>query len=237
MKMLSLVLVGLLAFPSFLWADVQAKDEVRTIEFSEIGPLVEIRNLTVEEATDGVEDAEDSKHDGLRAIDSMIDGLRALEVTLTTPDSAASPVGAYDSLQSQVIVALLQAQMQNLVQQRSSLTSVDVDKLEFQRDMAIDTITSGLETVYVTYNSLGRQLELLNAQKKLANAQLAALKTQVDLGMVTEVVLNKTENEIRTLEKSIQDLQRTRQTLKEQFNLALSYEFDDPFELGDVPVC
>ncbi len=237
-----LVMAGLLIFPSCLWADAQPKEDTLKVEFSEIGPLVEIHNLAVDEAKDGVEDAEEARKDGIKAIDAAIDGLNKLGLALlntpSNPEDPASPPippAAYDNVQNQILYALLDGQKQSLLQQRSSLIAIDVDKLEIQRDMAIDTITSSLETVYITYNSLGRQLELLNAQKELADAQVAALELQEDLGMVTAVVVNKTKNEIKTLENSIKQLERTRQTLKEQFNLALSYEFDEPLEIGEVP--
>ncbi|ADY57263.1 hypothetical protein Sgly_2994 [Syntrophobotulus glycolicus DSM 8271] len=228
-----LALAGLLVFPSCLWADAKNEEDILKVEFSEIGPLVEIHNLTANEAADSIEDSEEAKQDGLNAIDNAILQLDLLSSTLILTDFTLYPNAT--PTHDDILYALLTGQKQSLNQQRRSLSVIDVDKLEIQRDMAIDIVTSSLETVYISYNSLGRQLELLNVQKDLADAQLSALVKQQDLGMVAEVVVNKTKNEIRALENSIKQLERSRQTLKEQFNLTLSYEFDRPLEIGEVP--
>ena len=235
-----LLLVGLLAFPNCLWADARSEEDIMKVEFSEIGPLVQIYNLTAKEAIDGVEDAEEAQDDALRAINAAIDSLNFLiqgalkSGSLQPPtDFVANPMAPVT--QDDLFYTLLNAQLQSLNQQKRSLLNTDLDKLETQADMVVDTITSSLETIYISYNSLGRQLDLLKAQKQLAETQMSALEVQTELGMTTAIMLKKTENEIWSLDNSIQQLERTRQTLKEQFNLALSREFDDPLEIGEVP--
>lgn len=235
-----LLLVGLLAFPNCLWADTKTKKDIMKVEFSEIGPLVQIFNLTAKEAIDGVEDAEEAQDDALRAINAAIDSLNFLILRAQESGSLAPPTDFVANpmapvTQDDLFYTLLNAQLQSLNQQKRSLLNTDLDKLETQSDMVVDTITSSLETIYISYNSLGRQLDLLKAQKKLANTQLSVLEVQTELGMTTAILLKKTENEIWSLDNSIQQLERTQQTLKEQFNLALSREFDDPLEIGEVP--
>mgnify|MGYP000887916010 CR=1 FL=1 len=231
-----LLLVGSLVFPSCLWADAQSEKDTLNVEFSEIGPLVQTFNLTAKEAKDGVEDAEKAIDNGIDAINAAIDSLNLLiQSALQSGNLVPTPNPLAPPTHDDLIYILLKAQLQSLYQQRDSLLGTDIDKLETQADMVVDTITSSLETIYISYNSLGRQLDLLKAQKKLAETQLSALEVQTELGMTTAIMLKKTENEIWSLDNSIQQLERTRQTLKEQFNLALSREFDDPLEIGEVP--
>jgi len=223
------------------------KDEVLKVEFAEIGPLVQIRNLTIDELKDAVEEAEDID---LSAIDNAIDKLNELKTSLEAitpplpgtggsggPADPGDPVPpiSVDDMQNWSLIGLLDAQIAALNQQRKSAMSIDVDKLELQLDMTIDTLTSAMEGMFISYNSLGRQLELLKNQKELAESQLKALELQRNLGLITDLVLEKTKNEIAALDKSLKDLERARETIKEQFNLMLSYEFDKPLEFGEVP--
>jgi len=265
---LSMVLVILLAFPMGVMAkteDKKDKDKLLKVEFSEIGPLVQLRNLTVEELEEAIEDAEDLD---LSDFDKMIAKLDELKKSLEgmTPalpgagggagsgdpgggdpgsgdpgsgdpgggEPSLPPISEVDIAQNLGLIGLLEAQISALRQQRSAM-KIDIEKLELQLDMTIDTITSAMEGMFISYNSLGRQLELLENQKELADSQLKVLKLQEELGLVTELTLEKTKNEIADLTKSINDLTRARETIKEQFNLMLSYEFDKPLELGGVP--
>lgn len=259
---LSMVLVILLAFPMGVMAkteDKKDKDKLLKVEFSEIGPLVQLRNLTVEELEEAIEDAEDLD---LSDFDKMIAKLDELKKSLEgmTPalpgagggagsgdpggdpgsgdpgggEPSLPPISGIDIAQNLGLIGLLDAQISALRQQRSAM-KIDIEKLELQLDMTIDTITSAMEGMFISYNSLGRQLELLENQKELADSQLKVLKLQEELGLVTELTLEKTKNEIAGLTKSINDLTRARETIKEQFNLMLSYEFDKPLELGGVP--
>lgn len=259
---LSMVLVILLAFPMEVMAkteDKKDKDKLLKVEFSEIGPLVQLRNLTVEELEEAIEDAEDLD---LSDFDKMIAKLDELKKSLEgmTPalpgagggagsgdpggdpgsgdpgggEPSLPPISGIDIAQNLGLIGLLDAQISALRQQRSAM-KIDIEKLELQLDMTIDTITSAMEGMFISYNSLGRQLELLENQKELADSQLKVLKLQEELGLVTELTLEKTKNEIADLTKSINDLTRARETIKEQFNLMLSYEFDKPLELGGVP--
>ncbi|NLP44715.1 MAG: TolC family protein [Peptococcaceae bacterium] len=259
---LSMVLVILLAFPMGVMAkteDKKDKDKLLKVEFSEIGPLVQLRNLTVEELEEAIEDAEDLD---LSDFDKMIAKLDELKKSLEgmTPalpgagggagsgdpggdpgsgdpgggEPSLPPISGIDIAQNLGLIGLLEAQISALRQQRSAM-KIDIEKLELQLDMTIDTITSAMEGMFISYNSLGRQLELLENQKELADSQLKVLKLQEELGLVTELTLEKTKNEIAGLTKSINDLTRARETIKEQFNLMLSYEFDKPLELGGVP--
>jgi len=189
-----LLLVGLLAFPNCLWADARSEEDIMKVEFSEIGPLVQIYNLTAKEAIDGVEDAEEAQDDALRAINAAIDSLNFLiqgalkSGSLQPPtDFVANPMAPVT--QDDLFYTLLNAQLQSLNQQKRSLLNTDLDKLETQADMVVDTITSSLETIYISYNSLGRQLDLLKAQKQLAETQMSALELQTELGMVTAIML------------------------------------------------
>ena len=248
-KVLSVVLVILLALPMTVMAKTEDnnKDEVLKVEFAEIGPLVQIRNLTIDELKDAVEEAEDID---LSAIDNAIDKLNELKTSLEAitpplpgtggsggPADPGDPVPpiSVDDMQNWSLIGLLDAQIAALNQQRKSAMSIDVDKLELQLDMTIDTLTSAMEGMFISYNSLGRQLELLKNQKELAESQLKALELQRNLGLITDLVLEKTRNEIAALDKSLKDLERARETIKEQFNLMLSYEFDKPLEFGEVP--
>jgi hypothetical protein len=88
-----LVLAGLLVFPAHLWADTKSEDDadekdILKVEFSEIGPLVEIRNVDVGVAVDSVEDAEEARGDGISAIDAQISSLNNLINSLALPDPA-----------------------------------------------------------------------------------------------------------------------------------------------------
>jgi len=224
-RVLSIGLTLLLVLPFNLMAD--SKPLVTSIEFSEIDPLMEIRNLTVEMAEDGYEDAEDGVQNQLQAINKAIADLDAIGFA---PADPLAPL-PYES----AIGALLATQRASLVAQRKALLDTDLEEAELQMKMAIDSVTWGTELLYITYNNLALQVEQLIASKKLTEKQIAALKVQEELGMVTELAVEKAENELSGLADSITQLEHSRDRIKQQINIALFQGFDTDIEIGDVP--
>lgn len=229
-KVLSVALTLLLLIPLNTLAD--SKPHVTSIEFSEIEPLMEIRNLNVELAEDGYEDAEENIEDQLRAINQAISDLDAIGF-VPTPTDPLDPTTIPDS--DKALAYLLGVQRMSLVSQRSALLDTDLEEAELQMKKAVDSVTWGTELLYMTYNNLALQVDQLVATKDLTEQQIGALKVQEKLGMVTELAVEKAENELNGLENSILQLEHSRDRIKQQINIALFQDFDTEIEIGDVP--
>lgn len=102
-------------------------------------------------------------------------------------------------------------------------------------EQTVDTLIAAMENAYITYNSLTQQLNTLQANKKLLEKSLAAAKVQYQLGMITQNSLTNTQNQLDSLNSTIDQLTESQKSIVKQLNLSIGQGYDTYLVLKDVP--
>lgn len=226
-KYIASLTVALMLIPGAVFADVDTTAQLQKLEFSQIEEEISNRNPQYQKIEDSIEDADASIDSGSKAIKDAIEGITIIEQDYVSEHGT-------DLTLDQVIVTLLESQKAGLEAQLGALP--DMHQLKTQGNQGEDQIVAGVQTLFITYNSVGRQLEELQANRNVLNLQLEAMKIKVQLGMDIQLNLDDTENKLRALDASIQAVQNAYDKLKHQLNLAVGQEYDTEMEIGDNPI-
>ncbi|MEL1133807.1 TolC family protein [Desulfitobacterium sp. THU1] len=227
-KFLAFLLVATMMIPTTVFADTDKTVQVPRLEFTQIEEEVSTYNAQYRKIEDSFDDVNNSVHSGSQAIKAAEDAISDLQQRYI-----ADHVSGADPTLDEAILALLESQKRTLSSQMGSLP--DVQNLKQQGDKGKDQIVAGVQSLFISYNSIGRQLEELRASMTLLETQMEVMKIRVELGMDSQLNLDATEYNFKTLYASTQALQNTHDNLKHQLNLAFAQEYDAEIEIGENP--
>lgn len=217
------ILVTLLIPCNVFAADVYS-EEVNTLGFEDIKPLMMDRNQTILTNLDAANNA----GRGSSSLDGMMEGFAAAkdsfnEANVNNPDPTI-----------RMIMLLLDTQYAtlNMLGASFSSTSANVDlNVEKGNDMMIYS----MENLYLTYNALAEQMNVLQAKKKLVDKSVAVAKVQYSLNMITKTALDKVQSQANELDSAIGQLQDSQKKIVYQFNLGIGQEYNVNLELKENP--
>lgn len=227
-KFLVFLFVAIMLMPNAVFADADVTDQLPKLEFAQIEQEVSNSNAQYRKIEDSIDDANNNVRSGSMAIKAAVDTISDLQQRYAEDHKDSA-----DPTLDEAILSLLESQKRSLNAQMGSLP--DVHNLKNQGNKGKDQIVAGVQTLFISYNSIGRQLEELQASGTLLERQLEVMKIKVELGMDTQLNLDDTEYRLKTLHASIQALQNAHDNLKHQLNLAVGQEYDTEIEIGENP--
>lgn len=227
-KFIVFLTLTILLIPTAMFADTDTTAQLQKLEYAQIEQEVSTRNAQYRKIEDSIDDANNSVRSGSMAIKAAADTISDLQQRYAEDHKDST-----DPTLDEAILSLLESQKRSLNAQLGSLP--DVHNLKEQGNKGKDQIVAGVQTLFISYNSIGRQLGELQANATLLEMQLEVMKIKVKLGMDTQLNLDDTEYKLKTLYASIQALQNAHDNLKHQLNLAVGQEYDMEIEIGENP--
>lgn len=201
-------------------------EPILTFNFADVEPQMMARCQTILDNTKAYNDANRGQDD----VQSATNSLDALLVTLAGAGNAGD-----SAIFKAVLAGLLQAQMQTSVGMNSMAQATNMTEYGLNTEKGNKTIVWNMETMFITYNDLAAQIEDLSYKKALLEKQLAAAKLQKELGMITETSYQNTEGALKDVESGLKQLQESRQSIKQTFNVNLAQPYDTDIHIGEVP--
>jgi len=222
----ALMLSMLMASPLQAYAEKNL-ELVTTLNFNDVKPLMMSRNQAILNnvaAYNTANSAQGSIQTGTTDINSLMVTLSGI--------SSADP--AVNNLRA-VLAALLQAQSSIAVAQNSLSQSTDIVGVGLQTEQANYSIVWGIESMYLTYNSLNYQIATMEAKVPLLQNQFKVSKLQQKLGMCTEEAVQNAQSQLTELETGIEQLKAAQKTIKQTFNVNLAQSYDTAIQIKEVP--
>lgn len=111
----------------------------------------------------------------------------------------------------------------------------DLFKAAIGTEMGNYLVVWAAESMFVSFNTLSQSIEDMQAKKVLLEKQLEAAKVQERLGMITANARIDTEKAFQEMELGLDQLQKSRQSIKENMNTMLGQEYNHAVVIKDVP--
>jgi len=222
---LIMTLIVTLALPFQVYAEKKL-DPVLTLKFADVEPLMMSRCQLILDNTKAYNDA----NTGQGNVQSATNSLDALLVQLSGAGSAGD-----SAIFKNVLDQLIQAQMKTSIGLNSMAQSTNMTEYGLNTEKGNKTIVWNMETMFITYNDLAGQIDELSYKKSMLEKQLAAAKLQKELGMINEISYQNVEGTLKEVESGLKQLQESRQSIKQTFNVNLAQPYDTDLIISEVP--
>lgn len=104
-----------------------------------------------------------------------------------------------------------------------------------QLDNAADQIVIGAQTQYITLITIKNNIDTLNRSLAALDRSISVMKTQLEIGMASELDLKTLENQRETLQSNIESLKSQQKTLQQSLSLTLGNEVGTSVETKTLP--
>lgn len=104
-----------------------------------------------------------------------------------------------------------------------------------QLDSARDSTVIAARTLFITYNSLQDQITDLSQQKALVNAKQRSFEQQYQWGFISSLDLEKSKNQVSTMETTISSMEVQATAIKRSFNTLLGRNYNQNLTLKSLP--
>lgn len=225
---MSLVITLTVPFQAFAAKNLEP---VKSLSFDEVKPLMMTRCQTILENVEAYSDTADAQDTGEDQIDSLLNVWSSFDSSL---DNYKAKAGSDPDLED-VLTYLLNAQKQSLQAQKGSFASQNISDMGLQTEQGNYTIVWNMESLFIQYNDLERQLQDMQAQKPLIEKKLEIAKLQKELGLATDKTVLEAESQLDQMGAGIQQLEESKEMIKQTFNVNLAQPYDTELTIEEVP--
>ncbi|HHV65411.1 MAG TPA: TolC family protein [Peptococcaceae bacterium] len=108
-------------------------------------------------------------------------------------------------------------------------------KAAIQAEMANQQIIWGAEQLFLTHNTLKKQIKGQSDQLEFLSKQLAIMKQQEELGLITATTYKNMEKNVKDLEFALKTMKNQLASLKGQLNVMFNQDYDYNMIIEETP--